>query len=207
MILVIREIANFCSLKDILNVILVCKEIYKKMKNYKIDLVKLNYWNVNFERIIDHKYFNITGIYMRLFTMDNIAILGRMLSLKSIKLEISLSGLSKTEFLSKFSKLEHLSLIDTTIDNIEGLPPSLTYLDITSSRLENIEPISKLVNLKTLVLNYNYIVSLKPLQNLQNLEVLHLISNNITSLEYIKDLKNIKNLEVEQDNLEIYINF
>ncbi len=93
----------------------------------------------------------------------------------------------------------NLSFLNAVAENIVDLKPlsnltKLEYLDLDQNyTIEDISPINKLINLKTLILFSNPIKDISGLSNLINLKELDL---NLTPISDITPLTNLVNLEI-----------
>ena len=105
------------------------------------------------------------------------------LDIKSIEPIKTLINLKKL-VLSVIDKLEDLSIIENMVN--------LKYLDINSSKINNIEPLKNLVNLEILKMSYGSVSDISPLLNLSNLKILDFPNLNLEELnlsgKYISDI-------------------
>ncbi|PGA11061.1 leucine-rich repeat domain-containing protein [Bacillus mycoides] len=93
-------------------------------------------------------------------------------------------GINEIAGLEYMTNLEKLTLREsnvTDISVISGLR-HLKYLDLSSSPIESIQPVSKLENLDMLFLRDNKIADLTPLSQMKKIKILDLIGNNIKDL-------------------------
>ena len=103
--------------------------------------------------------------------------------------------------------LECLNYLNLTSSKITDLSPityleNLTVLSFNDNGISDISPISKLTKLRSLGLNNNQIVDITPLQNLSELKELFLEDNNITDISPLSNLSNLERLYLSNNNLE-----
>ncbi len=106
-----------------------------------------------------------------------------LLQIKTLSI-YSGEGINEIAGLEYMTNLEKLTLREsnvTDISVISGLR-HLKYLDLSSSSIESIQPVSKLENLDMLFLRDNKIADLTPLSQMKKIKILDLIGNNIKDL-------------------------
>ncbi|MBJ8018183.1 leucine-rich repeat domain-containing protein [Bacillus cereus group sp. N34] len=106
-----------------------------------------------------------------------------LLQIKTLSI-YSGEGINEIAGLEYMTNLEKLTLREsnvTDISVISGLR-HLKYLDLSSSPIESIQPVSKLENLDMLFLRDNKIADLTPLSQMKKIKILDLIGNNIKDL-------------------------
>ena len=112
----------------------------------------------------------------------------------------------------KFKKLDQLLLEENDIQNIECLPKNhfgkdLMALDLSTNKISNLEPLSKVVfpNLHHLFLNNNQITSIDIFGkvNFPNLKELNLSSNKIESIKIFENIKfpQLKQLDLSKNQI------
>ena len=112
----------------------------------------------------------------------------------------------------KFKKLDQLLLEENDIQNIECLPKNhfgkdLIALDLSTNKISNLEPLSKVVfpNLHHLFLNNNQITSIDIFGkvNFPNLKELNLSSNKIESIKIFENIKfpQLKQLDLSKNQI------
>jgi len=105
------------------------------------------------------------------------------------KLDLSNTGIPYQFSVGKFSKI-----VTKT-----GNPP-IAYSFIISqsdSPIQDITPLSGLINLKELNLNWTRVTNLEPIENLKKLQKLSLTGTKVSDLEPIKSLINLQELKIE----------
>ncbi|QWI09394.1 leucine-rich repeat domain-containing protein [Bacillus mycoides] len=106
-----------------------------------------------------------------------------LLQIKTLSI-YSGEGINEIAGLEYMTNLEKFTLREsnvTDISVISGLR-HLKYLDLSSSPIESIQPVSKLENLDMLFLRDNKIADLTPLSQMKKIKILDLIGNNIKDL-------------------------
>ena len=112
----------------------------------------------------------------------------------------------------KFKKLDQLLLEENDIQSIECLPKNhfgkdLIALDLSTNKISNLEPLSKVVfpNLHHLFLNNNQITSIDILGkvNFLDLKELNLSSNKIESIKIFENIKfpQLKQLDLSKNQI------
>ncbi len=79
----------------------------------------------------------------------------------------------------------------TTMENIDKYH-YVPIIDLSNNKIQNLQPLSTLINLKELDLSDNQIVDLRPLSALNNLQVLYLSDNQIIDLQPLQILVNLQ---------------
>lgn len=125
-------------------------------------------------------------------------------SLKRLCLRQNL--ISKLEGLERFTQLVELDLYlnqITTIENLSGLLPNLTALDLSYNSIREIPEngLSELQCLKSLYLANNKITRIQGINHLTNLTVLELGSNRIRTIEGINHLVQLESLWLARNKL------
>jgi hypothetical protein len=83
----------------------------------------------------------------------------------------------------------------------QGIPyDQINHLNCSFQRLNSLEGIEKLINLKVLWCWHNNLTSLNGIENLINLEELYCRNNNLTDLNGIENLINLKRLNCDYNN-------
>lgn len=107
----------------------------------------------------------------------------------------------------KKSDLEKITEIYSNgqpINSLEGIQycKNLNTLKITSNgEINDLNPLSELINLNYLEIQSNKITDITPLGNLKNLQQLYLQWNQITDITPISNLNNLKRLELEHNKI------
>ena len=112
--------------------------------------------------------------------------------------QLDLESEPTTEQLHQIINMQHLELADNTY-------------------IQNLMPVSRLTNLKTLGISNTEINNLFAIQNLANLETLDISATHINSLKPLKDMRNLKRINIigtpiddltpliDDDNIEVII--
>jgi internalin A len=120
-----------------------------------------------------------------------------------LKLSINNSPLENLKGIVGISNsITHLSLSSTKIDDIEILSKfeNLIYLDLGTNRISNIKPIAKLQQLEFLYLDNNRISDI-PALDLPSIQELWLYSNKITDILNLKSLKYLEHLNISSNDI------
>ena len=106
--------------------------------------------------------------------------------------------------LEKAINLTTLDLSSNKIENIEPLKglTNLSYLYLNNNKIENIEPLRGLTKLIQLYLNNNKIENIEPLRGLTNLTSLLLGVNKIENVEPLRGLTNLTILGLSSNKIE-----
>ena len=78
---------------------------------------------------------------------------------------------------------------------------NLTFLTLQANKLDKIQGLDTLVNLKELYLSQNFIEKIENLDKLVNLEILDLAFNKISKLENIEKLTQLTDLWLNNNNI------
>uniref|UniRef100_A0A3P9HJB9 Leucine rich repeat containing 9 n=1 Tax=Oryzias latipes TaxID=8090 RepID=A0A3P9HJB9_ORYLA len=119
-------------------------------------------------------------------------------------LEIFFSGFPRMVGLSFFPRLCQLTIVDQTIEHIEGLEncPLLQQIWIVQCRLREISGLQNCQKLEKLYLYNNQICEIQNLDLQVNLEVLWLNNNCITTIQGLDMLQNLKELNLADNLIE-----
>ena len=103
--------------------------------------------------------------------------------IRGTRLDARILEIDSLAGLENYSFLTYIELGSNKIENIRELKPMASLVELSLSRnkrIQSIESLSNLVNLKFLFLNQNKIKNMQPVCNLYNLEMLNLDENKIT---------------------------
>lgn len=105
--------------------------------------------------------------------------------------------------IERFIWLEKLEIINYKLDNIEVLKylPNLKELTINNCQLSDIQPIGEMVNLRKLDLGNNEISDIKALNTLKNLTKLKINENQIIDISPIKDLDKLTGIDLSSNQI------
>ncbi len=78
---------------------------------------------------------------------------------------------------------------------------NLTYLDVSGSPVDNVEPLRELKTLTYLNLSSTRVTNLEPLRELKNLETLDLSNTEVNDVEPLRDLKSLRSLNLSQTHV------
>uniref|UniRef100_A0A8C7XE01 Leucine rich repeat containing 9 n=1 Tax=Oryzias sinensis TaxID=183150 RepID=A0A8C7XE01_9TELE len=119
-------------------------------------------------------------------------------------LEIFFSGFPRMVGLFFFPRLCQLTIVDQTIEHIEGLEncPLLQQIWIVQCRLREISGLQNCQKLEKLYLYNNQICEIQNLDLQVNLEVLWLNNNCITKIQGLDMLQNLKELNLADNLIE-----
>jgi Leucine-rich repeat (LRR) protein len=104
----------------------------------------------------------------------------------------------------ELESFQTLDLSGKQIESIEGLQyaKNLEELSLSNNEgMEDISPISHLVNLKKLYISYNRITDIQPLESLINLESLDISMNQISNIDALSKLSSLTYLMAEDNNI------
>lgn len=135
-----------------------------------------------------------------------ITIHSRQYSVDLLEIGFYKQGLSNIEFqkIRYFTNLRWLNFTGNIVDNLEPISEliDLEFLKLSINYITDLEPISELKNLKHLDLSYNYITDISTLSGLENLEYLSLRNNyQITDLTPLSNLVNLQELDLTQNSI------
>lgn len=148
--------------------------------------------------------------------------------LKRTSLTINMEGIDNLSFLIGLSKLQTLTITDSSYTNIYDLSSLSSLLQLkslnigirfkeisplknlnqvqtlrlSSSKITDISPLSELEQLEVLSLDETFVTDLSPLRNLTRITRLNLSSTPIRDLSPLVELKNIKALEMENTQVK-----
>ena len=113
------------------------------------------------------------------------------------------SGDVRHENVSELSELSVWRGEEDLASDLSGMEclSGLTWLDLNSNAISNLEPLSELAGLTELVLGYNNISDLRPLANLSSLELLWLNDNAISDLEPLSELTALIELDLGYNSI------
>lgn len=120
-----------------------------------------------------------------------------------LKLNLKNNSLQSLEGIKGISdSITHLNLSATRIENIEILSKfkNLIFLDLGTNRVNNIKPIAKLKELEFLYLDNNRISEI-PAFDLPSIQELWLYSNKITDIANLKGLKYLEHLNISSNDI------
>lgn len=139
----------------------------------------------NFENLIHLKNIECLELKNINLSIDDLNIISKMKSLKSIKLENS--GIKQLVFLEPLCNLEKLSLKSNNIEDITSLSQlkKLTKLDISNNPVNSFSKLSPINNLNMLIARNANLSSMDILNKLPNIVYLDLGNNHITNLHSI----------------------
>ena len=112
----------------------------------------------------------------------------RFLSSLTYLQELNFSGckfpVEDLSIIASLSSLQRLTLSDCGLSTVAGLEmaQNVTYLDLSSNTIRNLEPLSSMLNLQEINLQHNALTSLTALGTLTNLEKLDVSYNSLTSI-------------------------
>lgn len=106
-------------------------------------------------------------------------------------------------------KVTTLTSLDLSSSEISDLNPlsglsNLTYLCLRNNYISDLTPLSKLTNLTHLDLSGNRITDVSPLAKLKNLNKLYLNSNWIADLSPLSALTNLTDLDLNHNRAQVY---
>jgi Leucine-rich repeat (LRR) protein len=116
-----------------------------------------------------------------------------------------------------FSKQIEVSETEPTTEQLHQIINMQTLNLADNTYIQNLLPVSRFTNLKTLNIANTEINSLFAIQNLSNIEILDISNTHINSLEPLKDMRNLKHLIItgtpitdltpliNDDNIEVII--
>lgn len=105
--------------------------------------------------------------------------------------------------LAQLPALQKLTLSDCGLSTIAGLTSAqhLTYLDLGSNTVRNLEPLASMTGLKELNLQHNAVTGLSDLATLTNLEKLDVSYNSLSSISPVSSLAKLNWLDVSHNSL------
>ncbi|MCQ2559936.1 MAG: leucine-rich repeat domain-containing protein, partial [Clostridia bacterium] len=116
------------------------------------------------------------------------------------------SALQKPEgniYYSDLILLTYLQINSAGLSDVEFLKytPNLQYLDLAYNRISNIAPIAELTQLTELHLGLNEISDISPLANLPHLKHLELFSNRIEDISVLAGMQNLEKLTLRANKI------
>lgn len=115
---------------------------------------------------------------------------------------------SRIQYSYIFSKNGNLFGISIHSQNLTTFPvellvhrKSITYLDLSFNKFQDISFIEQFSNLEELNLSVNLISELTPIEKLYKLKILYLCNNRITSIAKLTDLKNLYTLNLTSNKI------
>jgi hypothetical protein len=119
-------------------------------------------------------------------------------------LEIILENISCLSAFSEFTHLVELSVVRCRIDKIEGLELLVNVRNVwlSENKLVKIEGLDKCVKLEKLILFNNAIQKLENMENLVNLQLLDVSQNKIEVIEGLSHLQNLHTLNLAMNLIE-----
>ena len=114
-------------------------------------------------------------------------------------LDLSRTGITSIDELTKLSSLESLTLADNEIEDIYilGSLSDLKVLVLKNNHIEDISALESLKNLITLDLSENAVSDISALSEMKDMKNLYLSSNQITDIAPLSNLKAIEVLHID----------
>ena len=169
----------------------------------ELDLSYCGLNNLNIVFLADLK--NLTALYLYNNYIQDVRCLEALPNLKALNL--SHNGVSLYS-LEKLTHLEMLSLADNNYPDSRVLGatlqklPNLTFLELSSSELRDVNGLAGLTNLEILYLTDNDISDLSGLETLTNLTYLNLdYNNNISDISPLANLTNLTELRMQYNEV------
>ncbi len=105
--------------------------------------------------------------------------------------------------IEKLSSINQLDLSTSQISDIRPLTTleNLTALKLINNKITDLTPLKSLTNLITLDLSYNRVTDITPLQSLENLNVLNLSYNRVTDVTPLQSLNNLNELNLSHNKI------
>ena len=116
--------------------------------------------------------------------LDSLSPLAPLTNLKEVDLSGTRFPAADLKYLATFQDLEKLNLSNCGLSTIADLAGAkkLTYLDLSSNTLRNLEPLSTMENLQELYLQHNAVTSLEIPGALSNLTKLDVSYNSVSDI-------------------------
>jgi len=127
--------------------------------------------------------------------------------IKTRKLQLNLTRVLKETDLNKFLNLKMVYSIVLNKNNITGIKmfsrrrENLHRLYLKSNHVQNISPISALINLNVLHLCHNIISDISPISKLKNLKCLCIHNNEIVDISPLSTLKRLFGLDLSYNRI------
>lgn len=108
------------------------------------------------------------------------------------------------DFISNLISLTTVDISYNKIEELNGLNNliKLQYLGLRNNQIKELKGLDSLLNLTYLDIRYNQIIALKGLENLSNLCYFYISNNQILELKGLDRLSNIKYFEIKNNNIE-----
>ena len=105
--------------------------------------------------------------------------------------------------LSYFTNLEHLTIHDVNLENVDILSNllNLRYLDLWCDGITNVDGFSNLINLQVLWLKTNTLTDISGLRNLSNLMTVGLKADSLTDIQALGELTNLLSVTLNCESL------
>ncbi|RFU61099.1 leucine-rich repeat domain-containing protein [Peribacillus glennii] len=126
------------------------------------------------------------------------------------KLDVSYNGLDEKDFwpIEQNPKLQYLDIESNygirNLGFIERMWGELSFLNIGSTRVNDLSPLEDAKSLKELYLYGTEIKNLRPISNLRSLTYLDISATDVSELEPIKGLKTLETLWMERINIDSF---
>lgn len=136
-------------------------------------------------------------------TLDTVSFLAPLSNLKELTLIDCRFSAHELETIAGLPALERLTLSDCGLSTIAGLENAqrLTYLDLSNNTIRNLEPLSSMINLRTLNMSHNALTGLNALSSLVNLETLDVSYNVLSSISPVASCRNLSTLIANNNQL------
>lgn len=111
--------------------------------------------------------------------------------------------------ISALPNLEHLTLSDCSLSNIEPLSnsPHLVSLDLSQNAIRDVTPLSFMENLTKLDLSNNALTNISPLSALTSLQELNVSYNSLSSIAPLSTCTSLTNLNAAANQIDQLIAF
>ncbi|CAL5994464.1 Conserved_hypothetical protein [Hexamita inflata] len=114
---------------------------------------------------------------------------------------LTIEGFQFNEIIYLPHQLQHLTIKNCFLTNCIGIGQitTLSNLDLSNNKIQNISELKLLTNIKKLNLSSNQLSSIHPLANYTFLECLDLTQNKLVLVNEIEQLSNLKEVKVENN--------
>lgn len=136
-------------------------------------------------------------------TLDSLAVLSKMTYLETVSMKGCQFPADDLSFLAQLHGLTSLTMVDCGLSTISGLSnaPKLSYLDLSSNAIRNIDPLATIPTLRTVLMPHNALNDLNVLTQLSNLQKLDVSYNSLKSISPLSSCLSLNWLDISQNSI------